>query len=72
MSERYTILARKNLPTASSPSELVLCKVDNPHHPYVTWHRNKADGSVYWGHYHESFDRASEEFLVRCTYDGAA
>ena len=63
------VRARATLPAARPgevEAELVLVYApDNVGHPYVTWQRNVADGSTYWGHYHETLELALSDFHER-------
>jgi len=44
---------------------VVLCKIDNPMHPWVTWIYNHTDDGYYNGHYYESFTQAAVDFETR-------
>lgn len=63
-----TILERRPLPSRVGllEAEIVLVHLpDNPATPYVTWQRNVADGSTYWGHYFYNLDEAEADFADR-------
>lgn len=45
--------------------EIVLCKTDNPMHPWVTWLHNHTDDGYYHGHYHSDFLEAAKDFASR-------
>jgi len=45
--------------------EIVLCKVDNEHTPYVTWLHNHTDNGYYQGSYHTNILDAAKDFEER-------
>ncbi len=44
---------------------VVLCQIENPHTPFVTWIRNHQDGSDNHGEYFKTLPEAHESFLKR-------
>ena len=44
---------------------IVLAKIDNLLHPYVTWMHNSYCGGYYEGHYCKTLNEAVEDFSAR-------
>lgn len=64
----FIVIDTKSMPerSGSMSAEIILCELPgNAATPFVTWQRNKADQSKYWGHYFNTYQAARDDFHAR-------
>lgn len=67
MNKSQTLLEHPTPGTAfTPPGAIILCRLDNPYHPYATWWQNHQDGGRYMGHYFEDLEDARHDYERRC------